>query len=510
MKILVSAILVIALGLAAIYLLGDTPAALVIPVTTNSTVARSHFIMGRDLFERLRMPEAYEHFERAVGEDSGFALAYLYLSRTHPSLEGRAAARIRAAGLADRVSEGECLLIRAAEALYARRPVEEQNLLKRLVELYPTDPRAHNEFGNSLFYKKDWPGAVDEYLGAISYDPGFSQAYNGLGYCYRFLGNLPAAERCFLKYMELIPDDPNPYDSYADLLTQMNRVDEAITFYRRALEIRPDFDLSHLGIARGLNLLGRYAEARDQLRQFYELADDDGQRRTALLGLATSYADQGDLASAASELTKSCELSRAAGDFAALVSDLDNLGLVLLESGLPNEASKAFTRALQAAEKCISHPTLLESRQIDHLRRQALVWLGRSKTDAALACAKDYLSRVATLDDPVRLQLAHQTLGLIALAEGRPGDAADELMQSDLSQAYNQFHLARALEAIGDITQAIKYYRQASEYDQFTQLTQAFVRAKARDKVGSMALAGRPGPGASERSSEIAASSDSR
>jgi len=39
-----------------------------------------------------------------------------------------------------------------------------------------------------------------------------------LGYSYRNLGNFDDAETAFKKYIELIPNDPNPYDSYAEML----------------------------------------------------------------------------------------------------------------------------------------------------------------------------------------------------------------------------------------------------------------------------------------------------
>jgi cytochrome c-type biogenesis protein CcmH/NrfG len=41
-----------------------------------------------------------------------------------------------------------------------------------------------------------------------------------LGYSYRSLENYAEAEKAFKIYIELIPDDPNPYDSYAEMLSK--------------------------------------------------------------------------------------------------------------------------------------------------------------------------------------------------------------------------------------------------------------------------------------------------
>ena len=42
-----------------------------------------------------------------------------------------------------------------------------------------------------------------------------------LGYAYRQQEDYANAEQSFKKYIELIPNDPNPYDSYAELLLKM-------------------------------------------------------------------------------------------------------------------------------------------------------------------------------------------------------------------------------------------------------------------------------------------------
>jgi hypothetical protein len=44
-----------------------------------------------------------------------------------------------------------------------------------------------------------------------------------LGYAYRFLDRFADAEAAFKKYTELIPTDPNPYDSSAELLPKSTK-----------------------------------------------------------------------------------------------------------------------------------------------------------------------------------------------------------------------------------------------------------------------------------------------
>ena len=81
-----------------------------------------------------------------------------------------------------------------------------------------------------------------------------------LGYSNRNLENYDEAEKAFKKYIELIPDDPNPYDSYAEMLSKQGRYEEAITQYEKALAIDPNFFPSHMGIANNLIYLNKITQ----------------------------------------------------------------------------------------------------------------------------------------------------------------------------------------------------------------------------------------------------------
>ncbi len=88
-------------------------------------------------------------------------------------------------------------------------------------------------------------------------------SYNQLGYAHRFLENFSAAETPFTKYIELIPNDPNPHDSYAELLMKMGRFDDSIKEYERALSLDPNFVASYVGIGNAHLHAGRIERARE-------------------------------------------------------------------------------------------------------------------------------------------------------------------------------------------------------------------------------------------------------
>ena len=108
-----------------------------VPITTASEQARRHFLEGRRLVESLRGTDARESFQKAVEEDDSFALAHLYLAYTAPNNNEFFECYSRALALADRVSEGERLMIRAIEARVRSDPVTQEKLYRELVDKHP-------------------------------------------------------------------------------------------------------------------------------------------------------------------------------------------------------------------------------------------------------------------------------------------------------------------------------------------------------------------------------------
>ena len=95
------------------------------------------------------------------------------------------------------------------------------------------------------------------------------------------MGQYPEAEQAFKKYIELIPGDPNPYDSYAELLMKTGRFEESIKNYEKALSVDPNFIASYIGIGNNHVFMGKPEEARKSLRQ---AGGGRAQRRRAAAG----------------------------------------------------------------------------------------------------------------------------------------------------------------------------------------------------------------------------------
>ena len=147
--------------------------------------------------------------------------------------------------------------------------------------------------------------------------------------------------------MDLIPNDPNPYDSYAELLLKMGRFDESITQYRKALSIDPHFVPSHFGISADLTYMGKPQEAEAELGKMVDQARNDGELRTALFGLAVVAADSGKLDKALQQMDKEYAVAEKKNDLAAMAADLQAKGNILAEMQKYDVANQQFDRSLK-------------------------------------------------------------------------------------------------------------------------------------------------------------------
>lgn len=457
-----------------------------IPITTRSEKAREYYLQGRDLAEKLRGQESIQFFEKAVAEDTDFALGYLNLSFVQPSAKGFFENLNKAKTLVDKVSEGERLWIMGVEAGANGLPMKQRELYKKLVEAYPKDERAHNLLGNHYFGQQDYALAIEEYKKATRIAPDFSQPYNQLGYAHRFLGNYIEAEKEFKRYIKLIPDDPNPYDSYAELLMKMGKYDASIESYQKALSLNPNFVASHIGIATNLNFKGNHKDARKQLQKLHNIARNDGERRQAHFAISVSYVDEGNVDAALEERDKAYTLAERINDASAMAGDLVILGNVLLEAGRIDGALAKYVKAVKVIEKSDLSEEVKDNTRRGYLFNTARVALKKKDFAAAKAKSDEYRQRVEAINNPFQIKLSHELTGMIALEEKKYDTALKELEQASQQNPYNLYRMAMAYKGKGDKEKAKELCLKAAKFNALNSLNYAFVKNKAQQLLDSI------------------------
>jgi tetratricopeptide (TPR) repeat protein len=450
-----------------------------VPITTASSEARALYLQGRDLLEKLRQADAHERFEAAVRKDGDFALGYLGLADTASSPREFLTALERAVALADKASEPEQLMIRGRRAGAAGKPEQQKALYTQLVQAYPRDERALTLLATFDLGRQEFTESIEVSTRAIAINPSFTSAYNLLGYAYRALDRYAEAEKAFQKYIERLPGDPNPYDSYAELLMKTGRFDESIRNYQRAIALDRHFVSAYVGIASDHLFSGRYDAARKVLARLARVARTDGERRLALAWTAESFIYERAWDKALGEVAKMIVEADQAGDYLQKAYDLNFKGNILLEAGRADDAAAAFQAQIEASERSPNPDEVKEGWRRNTLYDQARVALAKRDLITAKACAVSYARQVAARRLPGELSWSHELTGMIALADRKPRVAVAELAQANQQDPRVLYLYAAAVVDAGDAENARTAIRKAAEWNALS-LNYGFVRAKAK------------------------------
>jgi tetratricopeptide (TPR) repeat protein len=92
----------------------------------------------------------------------------------------------------------------------------------------------------------------------------------------------------YRKAVELSPQRPEYHRWLATSLNQLNRFDESIVEYRRAIEIDPLWYINYEHLAGALAFVGRTKEAHEVAARFLQLSGDDRAKLLLLRGLANN------------------------------------------------------------------------------------------------------------------------------------------------------------------------------------------------------------------------------
>jgi tetratricopeptide (TPR) repeat protein len=464
----------------------DTTAAKArIPITTASDAARDHYLAGREMADKFHFAEARSHFAQAIEADPDFALAYFDMANSATTNQQFFDNLREAKARVDSVSEGERLMILATAAGVDSDPAAQQEHLEALVAAYPADPRAHTALATFEFGRQEYQQAIGHFRQAVTLDPAYSQPHNMLGYAYRSIGDTESAESEFQAYIAALPDEANPYDSYAELLMKLGRYEESIDNYRKALAADPAFASAFIGIANNQIFMGTPDDARATLDEAMAAATDDGQRSNALLWKAWSYVHDKDYDSALAALAQRAELSRARDDLSQLSGDLNLMGNVLDYAGRFDEAAARYAESLEAIDAADVDESVKVAMHRNTLADEARAALMAGDTERAAAKVAEFGEQAAAHGVPFELRLNHELQGLLALAQGDAAAAAEHLQQAGSQDPRVLYELAQAQQAAGDTEAAVANCELSANWRALSG-TYAYVRADAQEMLGTL------------------------
>jgi tetratricopeptide (TPR) repeat protein len=200
-------------------------------------------------------------------------------------------------------------------------------------------------------------------------------------------GNPAGVLAHYNELVRLFPNDPNPSDSYAELLMKIGRFDESIDMYQKALSIDPNFVASYVGIGNNHLCGGRPDEARAAFAKLADVARNTGERRLAHLWIAASHVHDGATDKALAELKAEYALAEAEKDAGSMSGDLTQMGDVLREAGRYDEALARYAESVAVIDTAQVPPLLRSGTPGTCRARQQWRPVRRSSTASASTTA---------------------------------------------------------------------------------------------------------------------------
>src|SRR5215467_3761831 len=271
------------------------------PVTTASRSAAHYFETGMVHYENHRWNFALRDWREALQLDPNFALAYTWIcfTTTDPAEESKD--RAAAKGLIESVTPAEQLMIRWMAGVHENHYVQGIQAMNDLAQMFPHDKRLNFLMGYWLYKQDEYEHSRAFTLKALAEDQKYATAYNQLGYLYSRAREYDHAIEAMEKYVRLLPNEPNPHDSYGEMLRLSGRFNDALAQYHIALKIDPTFYISQKELGETYALMGQGERAREEYAKAIHEAPGNGlkaeyMQKAAMTWLREQKFDEADKA----------------------------------------------------------------------------------------------------------------------------------------------------------------------------------------------------------------------
>jgi tetratricopeptide (TPR) repeat protein len=282
-----------------------------LPVTTTSPKARELYQKGMADYENLYLERCNDDWRAAVKEDPNLAVAWAWIAFNSGNPQEVSLARAKAKELAPKVTPGEQLMVSWISKMQEGDFLGGITAMNDMLEMYPHDKHLFYLAGNWLMGENGNDQAQLLFEKALAIDKNFPAALNDLAYVQARNRQFAKAFAAMDRYVALLPQEPNPQDSYGELLRMAGNFDGSITHYRAALKIDPDFVTSQLGLGDTYALMGNQEQARIEYDKAIRFAQNEADRLTYSMQKAMTFVRDANFAEADKSLLEIAETAHA-------------------------------------------------------------------------------------------------------------------------------------------------------------------------------------------------------
>jgi tetratricopeptide (TPR) repeat protein len=422
-----------------------------LPVTTSSAKARELYYKGMTDYENLYLERCNDDWRAAVKEDPNLAVAWAWIAFNSGDPQEVSAARAKALALVPKLTPGEQLMVGWISQVQEGKYIDGIALMNDMLEMYPRDKHLLYLAGNWLMGENGTDQSQRMMEKALAIDKNFPAALNDLAYVYARNRQFGKAFAAMDRYVALLPKEPNPHDSYGELLRMAGNFEGSLTHYRAALKIDPDFVTSQLGLGDTYALMGNQEQARAEYDKAIRFAHNEADRLTYSMQKAMTFVRDGNYAEADKDFQEIAETAH------AKEQDLQE-AQALRHMGEYQTDDNAALKHLKLAEESLSHRTTISAsdrdEEMSRILRARAVRASRAGNRQLADQATHQLEAMATGSrNRVILSSYHGAAGTILIDQKKYEDAIAHLEEDQdnpfsmelLVQAYYQTQQAEKL-----------------------------------------------------------------
>jgi tetratricopeptide (TPR) repeat protein len=239
------------------------PPIAVLPLTSKSPEAVRLVQEALDLYlDQVEQEEANVLLRKAVQVDPDFAMGHEFLAQISLDSAEQVDQQAKAFATRNHATTSEQLVIEWYQDAADHKLISAITKMNDVLNQYPHDKWVVWMTTWWLFNQSQFERSIAIYeRSGIMDSPGL---VNNMGYNYAAVRQFDKAFTMMDKYVALMPNDPNPQDSFAEILRMAGRFDQSIEHYRASLAINPNFYSSQFGIADTYSLMGDQVRARKE------------------------------------------------------------------------------------------------------------------------------------------------------------------------------------------------------------------------------------------------------
>ena len=332
------------------------------PVTTSSAEARSLYEKGMQDYENLYLERCNDDWRAAVKADPNFAVAWAWIAFNGSNPTEMSAAREKAKALAPKLTPGEQLMIEWIAKVQEGDFIGGISAMNDMLEMFPRDKHLLYLAGNWLMGENGIDQAQRLLEKALAIDKNFPAALNDLAYVDARNREFDKAFAAMDRYVALLPKEPNPQDSYGELLRMAGNFDSSLKHYQAALNIDPDFVTSQVGLGDTYALMGNQEQARIEYDKAIRYAHNEADRLAYSMQKAMTWVRDGKFAEADKSFEEIAQTAHAKDQ------DLQEAQAYRHIAEYQTDDNAAL-KYLQQAEESLGHRTISKGDRDEELSR---------------------------------------------------------------------------------------------------------------------------------------------